>query len=115
MGDHVSRLLVVFACCRMADFYNNDAHSLLPLYYLSRASGGNEPIPDAIMVNGEFTRKLHFAVSRTSATRFRLICTAAFSMFNFSVDGGNVAVVELDGSEVIPYPVEYVLLNVAQV
>lgn len=46
----------------MADFYAQPAGNLLPLYLTHNNSQGDEPIPDAIIVNGLFTESnLHVA------------------------------------------------------
>ena len=41
------------------DLYAKNAHSILSEYYLTTLSGGDEPIPDWIVVNGVFTATLN--------------------------------------------------------
>jgi hypothetical protein len=53
----------------VADYYNDNAHSLLTRYYLTPVSEGREPIPDAIIVNGHFTGTLTIPVSRSDVSR----------------------------------------------
>ena len=74
-------------------------------YYLTPTSGGNEPIPDAILVNGMFTGTLGLTAARTARLRLRFIAANAFSMFTISVDGLSLMVIEVDGTAVEPYEV----------
>ena len=74
-------------------------------YYLTPLSGGNEPIPDAILVNGEMTKQLGIRASRRQPMRLRFIAANAFSMWTISVDGCALQVVEVDGTAVEPYDV----------
>jgi len=99
----------------IADYYNNNAHDLLTLFYLTPESEGVEPIPDAIHVNGRFKGELAFDVpTRASKTLLHLVCAAGFSMFTVRVDGVNLAVVAVDGTAVEPLTVPEVYVNVAQ-
>ena len=96
-----------------ADWYDAPAESYLPVY-LSPASGGDEPMPDAIVVNGARSGELVYTVPRTQRQLVRVINTAAFSMWRVSVDGMPLMVVEVDGTAVEPLLLPYVELNVAQ-
>ena len=96
-----------------ADWYNEPASELL-VEYLSPASGGDEPMPDAIVVNGQLTNTLSYNTSRATRQLVRVINTAAFSMWTVSVDGMPLTLVELDGVAVQPLDVPSVTLNVAQ-
>ena len=141
---------------QIMDFYNQASHDLVTSYYLTPDSGGNEPVPAAIMVNGQFTPAtlsppsncpcssnappactqslslqpplqlqlgngniitptgLSFVVPPTGKTLFRFISVAAFSMFEIAIDGVNMQIVEVDGTQVAPYEVSRVSVNVAQ-
>ena len=97
------------------DYYNNNAHELLSLFFLTPESRGEEPIPDAINANGRRSGALFVPVpSRTSKTLVHVISSAALSMFRVSVDGVNLQVVELDSTAVVPFTVPSVVINVAQ-
>jgi iron transport multicopper oxidase len=99
----------------MQDFYNNEAHDLLNDYYLTTLSEGNEPIPDAITVNGVLSEQLVRSVGRNERMRLRFIASNAFSMFNVSIDGVCMHVIEVDGVAVQSSPpVAWFSLNVAQ-
>lgn len=109
----------------LADFYSLPAHALLAAYYLTPDSGGNEPVPDAVTVNGQFSAALSPAAppeqqlfvglaSRTGKTLFHVIAANAFSMFRVSIDGVNLQLVEVDATAVHPLTVPNVVLNVAQ-
>ena len=101
----------------IADFYDDQATELLP-WYLSPDSGGDEPMPDAIVVNNLRSNTtgggvLH-VTSRDTKQRVRVTNAAAFSMWNVSVDGVPLTVIEVDGTTVEPLDLPYVVLNVAQ-
>ncbi|CAF1155860.1 unnamed protein product [Adineta ricciae] len=99
----------------VADWYNNQAHSeLLPWYLNPNNTDGNEPSPDAIVVNGRFTQSLSIPLSRTSRVRFRIINSAALSMYTVSIDGLPLHIIELDQVDSLPYTVDSFSINVAQ-
>jgi len=110
----------------IADFYSASAHDLLESYYLTPESGGNEPVPDAVTVNGKFSATLagaqpaeqlfvRAAASRaTGKTLFHVVAANAFSMYRVSIDGVNLQIVEVDATAVQPLTVPEVVLNVAQ-
>ena len=98
------------------DYYEENFMDMLPAY-LSPASQGNEPVPDSIGVNGQITEQrpfLTFKTSRATRQRVRVVNAAGFSMYNISVDGVPLSIVELDATTVAPHDVPYILLNVAQ-
>jgi iron transport multicopper oxidase len=97
----------------LTDFYNAPAKTYLP-WYLSPASGGNEPMPDAIAVNGLLTDVMSVNVSKADKLRVRVICGSAFSMFNVSVDGMPLTVIELDGAQTQPFDVSHFVINTGQ-
>ncbi|OQR84621.1 multicopper oxidase [Achlya hypogyna] len=85
-------------------------------------------IPDAAIVNGRGRFNCSFAPGKCTpepprATfhvrpgrvyRLRVINTAAFAGFNFSLDGHNLTVVSVDGIDVQPVTVTHLRINVAQ-
>ena len=98
----------------IADWYNVPCHLLTPAY-LSPASGGNEPTPDAYVVNNLFDKQYFISASRSSApVLIKVINSAAFSMYQISVDGIPLQIVEIDGQPVEPLELPYFNLNVAQ-
>ena len=97
-----------------ADVYNAPAHELLPAF-MSPESHGEEPMPDAVVVNNEYSGgNLTFHTSRRTRQLVRVINAAAWSMFTISVDGLPLLLLELDGTAVEPVYLPYVQLNVAQ-
>ena len=99
----------------LSDYYNNNAHDLLSLFYLTPEAAGVEPIPDAINANGRRSGALFMPVpSRSSKTLVHVISAAALSMFRVSIDGVNLQVVELDSTAVVPLTVPSVVINIAQ-
>jgi len=98
---------------QIADWYQVPATDLLP-WYLSPESGGDEPLPDAYIVNDKFPGHFNITLDDDEPVRVRVINSAALSMFNISVDGMPLKLVELDGITIEPLIVPYVILNVAQ-
>jgi len=99
----------------IADWYNNLAQTeLLPWYLNPNNPEGNEPSPDAIVVNGKFTQSLFISLSGSTHVRFRIINTAAFSMYTVSIDGLPLHVIEVDSTATFPYTVNSFDINVAQ-
>jgi iron transport multicopper oxidase len=99
----------------IADWYNNRAHTeLLPWYLSPNNPDGNEPAPDAIVVNGKFTQSLFISLSGSTRVRFRVINTAGFSMYTVSIDGLPLHVIEVDSTATLPYTVNSFDINVAQ-
>lgn len=97
-----------------ADYYEAPARSLLTSYYLTNQSGGNEPIPDGYLLNGKLSNSLTLLANRAASYRVRFVNAAALSMFNISVDGMPLTIIEIDGNIVRPYEVSYFVTNVAQ-
>ncbi len=100
----------------IADYYQNYGSSYLP-WYISPVSGGDEPMPERFMVNGQFSEQLRLYARKDktkNAYRIRMINAAAFSMFTISFDGLPLTLIELDGTPVNPVDVNSVVLNAAQ-
>ena len=83
-------------------------------WYMSPVSGGLEPVPDAVVVNAALSGQLVHTVARDAPQRVRIINAAALSMYNVSVDGMPLTLIELDGVAVEPHDVPWLVLNVAQ-
>jgi iron transport multicopper oxidase len=99
----------------VADWYNNQAHTqLLPWYLNPNNPHGNEPSPDAIVVNGKFTQSLFISLSNSSRVRFRIINTAALSMYTVSIDGLPLHIIEIDQLDTLPYSINSFDINVGQ-
>ena len=99
----------------IADWYNNRAHTeLLPWYLSPDNPDGNEPVPDAIVVNGNFTQSFFIPVYDSKRIRFRVINSAAFSMYTVSIDGLPLHIIEVDSTATHPYTVNSFDINVAQ-
>ena len=94
------------------DWYESPASELMPAYMAP--GGGDEPIPDAILVNGRRTDGVTLVASRGTRQLVRVVNAAAMSMFRVSVDGLPLTLVELDGTACEPLDVPFVDLNVAQ-
>lgn len=97
----------------VSDWYDSPADQLIG-HYLSPASGGDEPTPDRYVVNNVFTDNFTVMTNHDDLIRLRLINSAAFSMFNISIDGMPLTIIEIDGVLIEPLVIPYVVLNVAQ-
>ena len=97
----------------LADWYTSPAVSLQK-GYLSPASFGNEPVPDAIVVNNQFSQTMAIAVSRQEKIRIRVINAAAMSRYTISVDGMPLTVIEVDGNPVKSKDFANIALDVGQ-
>ncbi len=97
-----------------ADWHNANALPLAVSYIAAATPSGIEPVPDAYIVNGQFSGQFWQAASRNATVRVRLINAAGLSFYNFSVDGLPLTVIEVDNTPVQPYEVAWALLNVAQ-
>lgn len=111
---------------QLSDWYHIES-SVLMREYLSPASGGNEPVPISALINGVGQANCtgrgcrcavipaHPGSCKHPATLLRLINTAAFAQFQFSVDNHRLIVVSLDGLTVQPsQPLRGVVLNAGQ-
>ena len=96
-----------------ADFYNTDLLDIRD-WFLSPASQGADPLPDGVTVSGAFSNVTHLYAAGTDRVLIRLINSAALNAYEFSIDGLDMTVVSLDGSEIFPYTVSSIFLNVAQ-
>lgn len=96
------------------DYYKENAHSLIDIFYLTPESGGDEPVPNYLTVDGHFTEEYFVTVDRSKPAKIRFIASNALSVFNISIDGVLMSIIEVDGTIVEPYPVSYFVLNVAQ-
>ena len=97
----------------LSDWYYKAARTYIP-WYLSPASGGNEPMPEHIAVNGLLSDTLVERVNKADNLRVRIVCGSAFSMFNISVDGMPLTLIEVDGTPTVPLDVSYVVVNTGQ-
>mmetsp|Transcript_4056 Transcript_4056/g.5700 ORF Transcript_4056/g.5700 Transcript_4056/m.5700 type:complete len:681 (-) Transcript_4056:521-2563(-) len=97
-----------------ADWYDVPAEQLMN-DYLSPASGGDEPVPDAFTVNNQFSRKFTIEADPFGdPIRVRVINAGTFSMVKISVDGMPLQLIELDTTQVQPLDLQFIQLNVAQ-
>ena len=97
----------------LTDWYNAPANSYMP-WYLSPESGGDEPMPENIAVNGRLSSKLIERVNKSDKLRVRLVGGTALSMYNVSVDGMPLTVIEVDGTPTVPFDVSYIVINSGQ-
>ena len=97
----------------VTDWYSVPAASLLPKYLA--AGGGDEPLPDLVLVNGlRSGGALTHTTSRSTRQLVRVVNTGAISMWRIAVDGMPLQLVEIDGTAIEPLSVPFVEMNVAQ-
>ena len=72
------------------------------------------PTPVGVLVNGVASNQTHIYTAGINATYLRLVNAGSTSSFTFSVDGANMNITALDGSQVVPYPVSSVTLSAGQ-
>ena len=97
-----------------SDWYDVAAASLIN-DFLSPASEGVEPLPDAVTVNNRFSGDFSIeADPNGDPVRVRVINAGSISMVSVSVDGMPLQVVELDNTPIQPLDLQNVRLNIAQ-
>ncbi|KAF9073368.1 ferroxidase [Rhodocollybia butyracea] len=120
----------------LGDWYHSE-HSVLLQQFISRANpGGAEPVPDSALIyfaqNGSYlgpiagtdpspvTSAAGFNENSTlpfqpgKTYRLRIINTSAFSMFYFWIDGHDMSIIEVDGTDTEEHPISLISLAVAQ-
>ena len=112
------------------DYYHDLSSSLLPRY-LSPSNNNAEPIPNGALINGkgvincsrvatvyrcDSSRSLleAFDLARDKAHRLRFINVGGFAEFDVELDEHEMALVEIDGVEVVPQSINRLRINVAQ-
>lgn len=97
-----------------ADWYDVAAASLIN-DFLSPASEGVEPLPDAFTVNNRFSGDFSIEVDPNGdPVRVRVVNAGSLSMVAVSVDGMPLQVIELDSTPIQPLDLQYVRLNIGQ-
>ncbi|KAJ7578602.1 Fet3 protein [Mycena floridula] len=120
----------------LGDWYH-DEHSVLLKQFINIANpGGAEPVPDSSLIyfakGGSYlgpisgtspspvTSAVGFNENATlpfspgKTYRLRVVNTSAFAMFFFWIDGHNMRIIEVDGTDVAEAPVDLISLTVAQ-
>ncbi|KAF7334268.1 Fet3 protein [Mycena sanguinolenta] len=119
----------------LGDWYH-DEHSVLIKQFVNIANpGGAEPVPDAAIIyfaqNGSYlgpisgtgtssgsavgfneNATLPFTPGKTY--RLRVVNTSAFAMFFFWIDGHDMRVIEVDGTDIEETPIDLLTVTVAQ-
>ncbi|ORY41700.1 Cupredoxin [Rhizoclosmatium globosum] len=114
---------------QLADWYHEQSEDLLGWYLDSTTNpGGNEPVWNSGLINGvgqfncsdapdiacETREPFVQVVDPESTVRLRILNTATFAAFLFSVDAHSLTVIEVDGVGVVPYVVDSLTINVGQ-
>jgi len=72
------------------------------------------PTPIGVLVNGVPSNMTHIYTAGINATYLRLVNAGSTSSFTFSVDGANMNITALDGTQIDPYAVSSVTLSAGQ-
>ncbi|KAF8588813.1 multicopper oxidase [Ramaria rubella] len=118
----------------LGDWYHQE-HDLLAAHFLSQANpGGAEPVPDSGLIyfthNGTYLPPTPGTISSPSTVgfnenatlpfepgktyRLRIVNTSGFSMFYFWIDGHDMRIVEVDGTDTQEYSTSLISITVAQ-
>lgn len=112
------------------DYYHDLSHALLPTY-LAPDNENAEPVPNTALINGKGVFdcskvKEPYRCDASKATlevldlekdkshRLRFINVGAFAELDVSLDEHEVSLIEVDGVEVVPHPMNRFRINVAQ-
>ncbi|KAF5360236.1 hypothetical protein D9757_012888 [Collybiopsis confluens] len=120
----------------LGDWYHTE-HSVLLEQFINIANpGGAEPVPDSGLIYFAQTGSYLGPISGTNPSsvtsavgfndnatlpfqpsktyRLRIINTSAFGMFYFWIDGHDMRIIEVDGTDTEEYPISLISLSVAQ-
>ncbi|KAA8915962.1 hypothetical protein TRICI_001879 [Trichomonascus ciferrii] len=115
----------------LSDHYHRSGERVLQ-WYLSRSSGGQEPVPSNGFINGqnvydcerfmdtELTcipkvgRHAHFEFHKNKRYRVRIINASAMANFRFSIDEHEFQVIEADSIEIEPVKAHYIPISSGQ-
>ncbi|KAH9000834.1 Fet3 protein [Lactarius hatsudake] len=120
----------------LSDWYHKE-HSVLLKHFISVANpGGAEPVPDSALIyfaqNGTnlgpisgtnpspVTSRVGFNENATlpfepgKTYRLRIVNTSAFAAFFFWIDGHDMRIIEVDGTDVEESPIDILSITVAQ-
>lgn len=120
----------------LGDWYHSEHGVLLKRFINIANPKGAEPVPDAALMyfaqNGTYltpkagtfpsgpTSSVGFNENATlpfqpgKTYRLRIINTSAFSAFFFWIDGHNMTIVEVDGTDIQPSPIDLISITTAQ-
>ncbi|KAI0747068.1 Fet3 protein [Daedaleopsis nitida] len=120
----------------LGDWYHDEHATLLSQFVSLANPGGAEPVPDSGLIyfsqNGSYlgpisgtspdpvTGKVGFNENATlpfqpgKTYRLRIVNTSAFSAFFFWIDGHDMRIIEVDGTDVQESPIDLISITVAQ-
>ncbi|KAJ7054380.1 Fet3 protein [Mycena amicta] len=119
----------------LGDWYHDDHATLIKQFVNIANPGGAEPVPDAGLIY--FAKEGSYLGPKTGTTpesgtavgfnenatlpfepgktyRLRIVNTSAFAMFFFWIDGHDMRVIEVDGTDIEEFPIDLVTVTVAQ-
>ncbi|KAF8490612.1 laccase [Gautieria morchelliformis] len=116
----------------LGDWYHDQHDDLLSQFLSRRNPGGAEPVPDSGLIyfthNGTYLPPIPSTTDSTvgfneNATiafvpgrtyRLRIVNTSAFSMFYFRIEGHDMRIIEVDGTDIQEFPTSLIAITVAQ-
>ncbi|KXS12722.1 multicopper oxidase [Gonapodya prolifera JEL478] len=104
------------------DWYHEQHHVLLGGFLSEANPTGAEPVPKSAIIqighNGSYVEGFNenstIAFKAGKTYRLRIINMSALAMFHVWLDGHNMTVIEVDGTDTEAYPIDQVTLSVAQ-
>ncbi|KAK7434374.1 ferroxidase fet3 [Stygiomarasmius scandens] len=120
----------------LGDWYHDEHSTLLDQFINIANPGGAEPVPDSALVYFAQNASYLPPISGTSPSsvtsavgfnenatlpfepgktyRLRVVNTSAFAMFFFWIDGHDMRIIEVDGTDVEEFPIDMISVSVAQ-
>ncbi|KAJ1538953.1 ferroxidase fet3 [Cladochytrium tenue] len=96
----------------VSDYYYSNHATLLSSFLALSNPAGNEPVPDAVLINESHNATFAFEAGKTY--RLRFVAMAAIAMNYVWIDGHNMTIIEIDGVDVKPYEVQSFMIAPAQ-
>ncbi|TNY21325.1 laccase [Rhodotorula diobovata] len=112
----------------LGDWYHERGTKLNNKFMSKYNPTGAEPVPDALLMyaadqngtylpsneNVQFNGNLSIPFEAGKTYRLRVLNTGVFAMTFFWIDGHEMQVIEADGVDTEPYPVDFLTVSVAQ-
>ncbi|KAH7105424.1 Fet3 protein [Auriculariales sp. MPI-PUGE-AT-0066] len=120
----------------LGDWYHDQQQVLIKQFLSIANPGGAEPVPDSSLIyfvhdsdtsylppiegttsgsnNVGFNENATLPFEAGKTYRLRVVNTSAFAMFFFWIDGHDMRIIEVDGTDVEEYPTDLLTLTVAQ-
>ncbi|MBW0499229.1 hypothetical protein O181_038944 [Austropuccinia psidii MF-1] len=106
----------------LSDWYHQQHSELLTSFMSQSNPMGAEPIPNSAIIyiaqnntyRPNFNENATIPFTPGKTYRLRVLNIGALGMFYFKIGGHQMSVIEVDGTDVEPFPVKFLSLSVAQ-